>query len=565
MIKKNHGKLDRRKTGLLLFALLIFSLFLLLTNQRPWRGSSIRSAPGTIEYRENPWVLRRGDTVIEQDITLPEYRHLDSGTLYTLSTRLTYDGSQDPSPYVFFHLDHLYCKVLLDGKVLFSCMPEDIHKPDSSKSPGFIYKALPLPRDCVGKELEIQMLPPLTASVEYGLPDIQFGDFLSAQTAALRQTLPHNSTVLLCAVFGILSILLASARLRGSEYREGLNIGIFALLFALYLVTESKLNCYYLGNPYHTYLLNYIPFSLLPVALMGFMRERFPEKHRKVCSFLIGGELLFFIVEAALHFSGILDLKEILPAVHAVYTLDLIAVFGLILAMRDRKKKHALLLQLLPVAVGMLVDVIIYWRHLQIGINDATFMILGVTIFLIIELVRIWKNSMVIYTESIRSSIYHRMAYIDELTGIGNRRAYEEEIRRITAGECDYDSLIVVSSDVNKLKIVNDRYGHAAGDKLIRGAAKIMTDVTGDRGKVFRTGGDEFCAFLYNVEMPEYESMFLKAIAMMEQFNAENEFTMSIAAGHVQIRDHRILEATRAADKNMYADKARQEQTQSAL
>ena len=295
------------------------------------------------------------------------------------------------------------------------------------------------------------------------------------------------------------------------------------------------------------------------------MRERFPEKHRRVCSFLIGGELLFFAVELALHFSGILDLKEILPAVHAVYTLDLIAVFWLILAMRDRKKKQALLLQLLPVAVGMLVDVIIYWCHLEIGINDATFMILGVTIFLIIELVRIWKNSMVIYTESIRSSIYHRMAYIDELTGIGNRRAYEEEIRRITAGECDYDSLIVVSSDVNKLKIVNDRYGHAAGDKLIRGAAKIMTDVTGDRGKVFRTGGDEFCAFLYNVEMPEYESMFLKAIAMMEQFNAENEFTMSIAAGHVQIRDHRILEATRAADKNMYADKARQEQTQSAL
>ena len=564
-MKKNHDKLNRRKTGRLLLALLIFSLFLLLTNQRPWRGSGIQSTPSTIEYRENPWVLRRGDTVIEQGLTLPEYRELDSGTLYTLSTRLTYDGAQDPSPYAFFHLDHLYCRVLLDGKVLFSCMPEDIRKPDSSKSPGFIYKAIPLPRDCAGKELEIQMLPPLTTSVEYGLPDIQFGDFISTQTAAIRQTVPHNSVVLLCAVFGILSILLASARLHGSEYLEGLDIGIFALLFALYLVTECKLNCYYLGNPYHIYLLNYIPFTLLPIAMMGFMRERFPEKHRKVCSVLIGGELLFFLVEAVLHFSGILDLKEMLPAVHAIYTLDLIAAFWLILAMNDRKKKHALLLQLLPVAVGMLVDVIIYWCHLQIGINDATFMILGVTIFLIIELVRIWKNSMNIYTESVRSTIYHRMAYIDELTGIGNRRAYEEEIRRIAAGEREYDSLIVVSSDVNKLKSVNDQYGHAAGDKLIRGAAKIMTDITGDRGKVFRTGGDEFCAFLYDVEMAEYEAMFLKSIAMMEQFNAENEFTMSIAAGHVQIWDHRILEATKAADKNMYADKARQEKMQSGL
>ena len=51
--------------------------------------------------------------------------------------------------------------------------------------------------------------------------------------------------------------------------------------------------------------------------------------------------------------------------------------------------------------------------------------------------------------------------------------------------------------DVNRLKIVNDSQGHAAGDELLQGAASCMKKCFDSCGKVYRTGGDEFIALLF--------------------------------------------------------------------
>lgn len=59
------------------------------------------------------------------------------------------------------------------------------------------------------------------------------------------------------------------------------------------------------------------------------------------------------------------------------------------------------------------------------------------------------------------------------------------------------DDFVYASIDVNGLKIVNDEIGHAAGDELIKGAAKCMKEVIGSYGKVYRTGGDEFVSIFF--------------------------------------------------------------------
>ena len=545
------------KRLLLLFSLLIFVIFFAALNQNPWTGTSLRNTPGTINYEEKSWTLQQEDgTVLDTQLTLPTFMALESGQYYTLSTTLTYNGANDQQPYGFLHLDHAYCRVLLDGQVLFSYMPDDIQKWDASKSSGFIYKAFPLPHDCMGKTLTIQLLPPLSTPLKYGLPEIQFGDYSSMLQAAVYNDAPHDVIVVLCVLLGVFTILFSTTNLRRSELREGISIGIFSLLFALYLITECRLNVYYIGNPYYLYLLNYITFSLLPISLMAFMRERLQEKHQKICTFVIIGELIFFALEMGLHFGGIFDLREMIPVIHCLYFIDIVLITHFILTMKDKKRKQSLVLQIAPVIYGMIVDALIYWLHLHIGGNDATFTILGVIVFLFIELVRVWKSSMSIYSESVRSKLYRQMAYVDELTQIGNRRAYEEEMATIIA-DTDYDqSMIIVSVDVNDLKHVNDYYGHPAGDHLIRSAAQIMQEVVGDKGKVFRIGGDEFTIFLYDTNFTEYDQLVKRAQKEVDTFNLNNPFLMSLAVGHVQLQNNHILEAVKSADKQMYENKA---------
>jgi diguanylate cyclase (GGDEF)-like protein len=83
----------------------------------------------------------------------------------------------------------------------------------------------------------------------------------------------------------------------------------------------------------------------------------------------------------------------------------------------------------------------------------------------------------------------HRLAYTDALTGLGNRASFNAAVSRLASDRCGSWGLLLV--DIDNLKIVNDSFGHEAGDDLIRCvAARIGAIVSSDRA--FRLGGDEF-------------------------------------------------------------------------
>ena len=549
-------ELTFKKSLMIGFSLFLFLCFIGMLTRSIWSAYSFNDIRHVEEYVENPWVLKKEGNVLNESLQLPEFMEMERGKTYSISTTITYDGSQDESPYMFFHIDHAYARVILDGEVLFSYMPEDIQRWDRSHSPGFIYKEISMPKNCKGKTLEVEILPLLNTNIEYGLPDIKFGDFTPMLQKTFNSDIPHNIVIVLCMLLGICAILFSTATLNGSDYLEGITIGIFSLLFALYLLTETKLNVYYIGNPYYIYLLNYITFSLLPISMLGFMKERMLARERHICRWLIRIELVLFVIEMFLHFFGILDMREVIAVIHLIYFLEIFAFIFFLSFMKDKKKRRTLVIQLMPIIFGMILDGTIYWLHLGIGKNDATFTIFGVIIFLIVELMHVASSSVSVYTESIRSKLYRQMAYVDEMTNTGNRRSYEKEIDKIVSREKRYKTLTVVSLDVNNLKFVNDHYGHAAGDLLISNVSQIIMDVVGDHGSVFRTGGDEFFIFLYDTSPEEFQTMVHKTEEKIQFFNETNGFRMSIAIGMVTITDNLILEAVKEADRKMYINKA---------
>ncbi|MFN8021636.1 MAG: GGDEF domain-containing protein [Acidimicrobiales bacterium] len=83
----------------------------------------------------------------------------------------------------------------------------------------------------------------------------------------------------------------------------------------------------------------------------------------------------------------------------------------------------------------------------------------------------------------------------DALTGIGNRRAWNEATTRAAvqfAADPVGNPVTVVLGDLDRLKTVNDLHGHDAGDELIRAAARIFADAAPAGSLVARLGGDEF-------------------------------------------------------------------------
>ena len=87
-----------------------------------------------------------------------------------------------------------------------------------------------------------------------------------------------------------------------------------------------------------------------------------------------------------------------------------------------------------------------------------------------------------------------RFALRDPLTGLANRRALGERLGYEIARHTRHgESFAVLALDLDSFKAVNDRFGHDAGDELLREAAAALVEVVRAQDTVVRLGGDEFC------------------------------------------------------------------------
>ena len=144
---------------------------------------------------------------------------------------------------------------------------------------------------------------------------------------------------------------------------------------------------------------------------------------------------------------------------------------------------------------------------------------------------------------------------VDVLTGVFSRLAYHECLEQY-ADSVPAD-LTVFLMDINGLKGVNDALGHEARDELICGAAQCITQAVGDRGKIFRIGGDEFVV-LGQMTQTQAQEILAALQRIAAAWSGTNVGTLSISSGCAFADDHpdfSVEQLTKAADLSMYAQK----------
>jgi diguanylate cyclase (GGDEF)-like protein len=145
---------------------------------------------------------------------------------------------------------------------------------------------------------------------------------------------------------------------------------------------------------------------------------------------------------------------------------------------------------------------------------------------------------------NVRADVYNQLSIKDNLTGLLNRRGYDELLQSLDQSK-NYG---VVFCDINNLKNVNDTQGHIVGDRLIQKVSQIIQD-SFPSDHSFRISGDEFVIISYDDNL----EVFQQEITIFQHSMIDNGNLAAYGTATTDGKD--ILQAIRIAEQHMYEAK----------
>lgn len=148
---------------------------------------------------------------------------------------------------------------------------------------------------------------------------------------------------------------------------------------------------------------------------------------------------------------------------------------------------------------------------------------------------------------------------LDPLTKTYNRHALQKHLKELLSREKRSNDLFIFMLDIDNFKIINDTYGHIAGDKILIFIAKLLKKALRDGDKVYRFGGEEFLILVNRTDLPGTELIANRLLTLCRQnkplFHNE-QISVTVSLGLTQVRDKDTMDTLiQRADTALYRAK----------
>lgn len=160
----------------------------------------------------------------------------------------------------------------------------------------------------------------------------------------------------------------------------------------------------------------------------------------------------------------------------------------------------------------------------------------------------------------------HNMSNTDFLTGVQNRNAFELFLSNLD-NTLEKEHIALLSADMDRLKYINDTYGHAAGDEYIRLGCRVIQMSISDDSILYRIGGDEFAVLMRNTREEDAKVLIDKIRENLRAENKKNKGKMiehnSMSIGYAVFdpeQDTSLYDTLKRADQMMYVQKRRKKE-----
>lgn len=550
------SKASRNRWILLFFILISFWVVSYLTLVLPSRDYGLVSKD-LIDLNEG-WTVEYGDTIL-QDVSFPYELDLEPHMRYTATRILPDLESNSLTLRIRSSMQDIL--ISIDGIEIFRDQKENdgtLTVPDAS-----LWHFVSLPEGINGNELRLEMVSP-TSAFSGTLNEVYAGESIDLISEVVRT---NAFKIILSVIFLILGIfiLILSIFVKNLEDNRTIYLGGFAVLFAIWLFTESKVMQLFTGNRFILGGLSYMVIPLIAVAYVLFLKESVLQKYKSVMVVLA---ILFFVNlvgNILLQIFGILSFISSMAV--TVVLVSIMIVSSMVLMIIEWKKygnlqaKTMLLSSGIPAGFLLTeVSTFLLGRYVMTGSLTG----IGILLFFLqISYFTFRSVDKAIQSER-ESEFLKKMAYVDILTGMGNRAAFEKYVdglRKKHSGK----QFRLAMMDINNLEYINDHFGHKEGDVAIRKCAEAMKKYLLSYGDCFRLGGDEFAAILYDLDEETYQHLIRCMREEIHGVEDNHPYRVDIAVGSNVYLEERFSDFSsfiHETDLRMYENKRKVKENQ---
>lgn len=469
------------------------------------------------------WTVETGDRVI-REASLPLELNLPPQTLYRASRPLPPDFPDQSALRIRASMQDL--RILLDGQEVFSAAKPSsnlLTAPDAS-----VWHLVDLPAGSAGKLLTLELRSPAPA-FSGTINPVYAGSGVLLLTDILKTRGPVLLTSLLLVFFGALMVVI-SFFLKNMPDRRVLYLGMVSILVGLWIFTESRMTQLFTGNRFLVGGLAYSLLPLIPIPFILFMTSGvLVRRYRSLNALAVAFPASFFL-------NIFLQVTSLVPLMISirftlllmVLTVILLIVFLVREARQDENKQAGKMLFYLGVLALFLFVEIAGFFFEQYD-STSLFARTGLIIFLALvsrETIRQANHMLLVRQET---ELLKVLAFRDIVTGGGNRAAFEKHMDQLMCPGAAPFRLILM--DINDLKMINDRFGHQAGDEAIRICSRLIGEAFGASSSCFRLGGDEFACTTPVTGEDQYLVSCRKLESALREESGRLAYPLSLAMG----------------------------------
>lgn len=421
-------------------------------------------------------------------------------------------------------------------------------------TPGAYWHCCRLPDDWIGKELRIEIKAD-SARYVGEVPVIYTGN----KSAFVYMTLENATfSVLVCVPIFVLGLILLGFGVCSSNkvLKERLILlGLFALATSVWNILEARITQVFMKDIQLANIVLFSCYFVIPFLTTCFLDTYETFHKNKVMRALMYGSGCIYILIQVLQGAGVVRYVDLVSLGHVMIAMILgcVAINYIIQKTKTKEVQDGVVYRaIIILGVFCFIDMFIY--HLNPLLRATRFSKIGFLLFFFYLGASVMIQMNDVAVKERENNIYKRLAFVDTMTQVYNRTAFEQKIHIMRQQTTD-EQVFFYIVDMNNLKHINDMHGHAAGDYAITEIARTLAECFVE-GECYRIGGDEFCIITEGVSEDVIKEYGDKVSERLQEKSKELDFEIIIATGYSSLGKDGLDSCFNRADANMYANKA---------